>query len=75
MLRSDGHIAVHVRAPAVDGRANAAVLKALAAALGLHPGQVRLMRGERSREKRVEIDLPTMDELRRRIEDTAAGEY
>ena len=66
-LLSDETLDVRVRAPAVEGRANAAVLEALAAALELRPWQVRLVRGERSRQKLVEIDLPSLDELLRRM--------
>lgn len=66
-LRPDGGLSVHVRAPALDGRANAAVLAALAAALGLRPRQVNLVRGERSRDKLVRLELDSLDELRSRL--------
>ena len=67
VLLPDGALDVRVRAPALDGRANEAILSALAEAVGLRPRQVRLRRGERSREKLVEIDLDSPDELRRRL--------
>jgi uncharacterized protein YggU (UPF0235/DUF167 family) len=50
-----GVLMVRVRAPAVDGKANAAVLDALADALGVRSGAVRL-RGARGRTKLVEVD-------------------
>lgn len=46
---------VAVQAPAVDGRATDAALKALAQALGCRPAQVRLVSGATSRTKLVEM--------------------
>ena len=47
---------VAVAAPAVDGKANAAVLKALAAALDVRASQLRIVSGERGRDKTIELD-------------------
>lgn len=44
-----------VTAPPVEGRANKAVKKLLAALLGLSPSQVEIIAGERSREKLLRI--------------------
>ncbi|NBB98504.1 MAG: DUF167 domain-containing protein [Alphaproteobacteria bacterium] len=41
----------HVTAPPEDGRANAAVQKLLARALGVAPSRLTLIRGAKSREK------------------------
>lgn len=49
-------LVVRVAAPAVDGRATEAALRALAAALGVRRGEVRLVRGATSRDKVIEID-------------------
>ena len=49
-------LVVRVQAPAVGGRANAAVLAALAVAFDVRPAAVRLVRGATSRTKLVEID-------------------
>ena len=62
-LLPDGSLDARVRAPALDGRANAATLAAVAAAARLRHHQVRLVRGERSRQKLVEIDVANFDEL------------
>lgn len=56
VLRPDGSLAVRVAAPPVDGRANEAMRRAVAKALGLAPSRVELVRGARSREKQVRID-------------------
>jgi uncharacterized protein YggU (UPF0235/DUF167 family) len=65
-LADDGTLEVWVTAPAVEGRANAALLAALAARLGLRPREVTLLRGDRSRQKLVELPL-TPAELRGRL--------
>jgi uncharacterized protein len=49
-------LVVAVAAPAVDGKANAAVTAALAATFGVRRARVRIVSGERSREKIVEVD-------------------
>jgi uncharacterized protein len=66
-LLADGTLDVQVRAPALDGRANTAVLRLLASVLGLRPRQVRLLRGEHSRQKLVEIDLDLFAALTARL--------
>jgi uncharacterized protein YggU (UPF0235/DUF167 family) len=71
-LSPDGGLLAWVRAPALDGRANAALVEAVARALRLRSRQVRLVRGQRSRQKVVEIDLPSVEELARRL--TSAAE-
>lgn len=48
-------VVVAVTAPAVDGRATEAALRALAGALQVRPRQVTLVSGERSRDKLVEV--------------------
>jgi uncharacterized protein (TIGR00251 family) len=52
----DGVLVVRVREPATDGRANAAVVEALAAALGVPRRDVRIAAGPASRTKLVEVD-------------------
>lgn len=49
-------LVVAVAAPAVEGRANDAVRGALAKAFGVRRQDVRIARGERGRDKVVEID-------------------
>jgi uncharacterized protein len=70
-LQPDGGLLVHVRAPAVDGRANEATIAAIASALGLRPRQVQLVRGARARSKLIDLDLESADELQRRLRQVA----
>ncbi len=52
---------VRVRARPVQGAATAAAERVLAAALGVRPRQVRVVRGATTRDKRVEISDPPTD--------------
>ena len=49
-------LAIALTEPAEDGRANAAVRAALAAALGVAPSRLTLVRGAASRDKRFRLD-------------------
>lgn len=49
---------VRVGARAVDGAANEAVVSALAKALGVKRGQVRIVSGQRARAKGIEVSDP-----------------
>jgi uncharacterized protein (TIGR00251 family) len=51
----DGALIVAVAAPAVEGKANDAVRKALAGAFGIRRQDVVIVTGERSRDKIVEL--------------------
>lgn len=50
-----GRLKVALQAPPVEGRANEALLRFLAAALGIPRRQILLAAGEHSRDKRVEV--------------------
>jgi uncharacterized protein len=52
----DGVLLVRVAAPAHDGRANRALCRMLAKRLGVAPSRVVIVRGQRSRDKLVEVD-------------------
>jgi uncharacterized protein (TIGR00251 family) len=62
---------VHVRAPAQRGKANDAVLRLLAAALGVERRGLRIVRGETSRQKVVSVDGLDEAEIRARLPTTA----
>jgi len=52
---TDGRVLVKVRTKPEDGKATAAVAAMLAAALGVPPSQIALLRGATSREKLFRI--------------------
>jgi uncharacterized protein YggU (UPF0235/DUF167 family) len=58
---------VAVTAPAVDGRATEAALRAVAKALGVRPAAVRLRTGATSRDKLFELVNPSDATLAARI--------
>lgn len=49
------HFVVAVKEPPVQGRANAAIVRALAAHFGIAPSRVHIISGHTSRQKVVEI--------------------
>jgi hypothetical protein len=63
----DGALKVRVSAPPERGKANKAVIKLLARALGVPERDVTITSGETSQNKTVEIAGLTMDELADRI--------
>ncbi len=58
---------IRLRAPAIEGKANAALIEFLSTVLGLRPRQITLERGDKSREKIVLVDGLTGDEIRARL--------
>ena len=58
---------VRVRERAVDGKATEAVLRAVAAALGLPASRVSLARGARSRIKWVRLEGVSIESVRGRL--------
>lgn len=65
-------LVVAVAAPAVEGKANEAVRRALAAAFGVRRQDVRMVHGERGRDKVFELD-PAPDGARETLERLLAG--
>jgi uncharacterized protein YggU (UPF0235/DUF167 family) len=59
----DGALIVRVSARAVDGKATAAALAAVADSFGIRPGDVRLVSGAASRTKIIDIDADAPDTL------------
>jgi uncharacterized protein (TIGR00251 family) len=55
VVEEGDHLKVYVRAPPVKGKANEAVIEVLAKFFGVKKSDMRIISGERSREKVVEI--------------------
>jgi uncharacterized protein (TIGR00251 family) len=60
-------IKIKLRAPAVDGKANAALRSFLSKELRIVERQIVLEQGHKSRDKIIRIDELTEEELRRRL--------
>lgn len=58
---------VSVNAPPVDGKANEAVVRALAAAFGVPRSAVAIVRGETGRRKTVRLGGVTLADLQRAL--------
>ena len=56
VVGSDGTYIIYTKAPAIEGRANAAAIKLLAKHFGVSKSQVRLLRGATSKYKVFDID-------------------
>jgi uncharacterized protein (TIGR00251 family) len=65
--RPDGALTVRVTAAPVDGQANAAVAALLAAALGVRPSAVQIVRGATGRDKYVRVAGLAIDDAIRRL--------
>jgi len=63
----EGTLLVRVTAPPVDGAANEALIRLLAKQLHLAKGSVRIVSGETSRTKSVEIEGLDAAEIRARL--------
>ena len=60
-------IKIKLRAPAVEGKANAALRSFLAEELKLPERNIALERGKKSREKTIRIDSLSEEEVRSRL--------
>jgi uncharacterized protein (TIGR00251 family) len=60
-------LVVRVTAPPVEGRANAAVRKAIAEAAGVPASKVTIVRGRASRDKTLRVEGVSADYLVRRL--------
>jgi uncharacterized protein len=58
---------VRLRAAAVEGKANAALVDFLAESLGVRPRQISIARGSKSRQKLVAVDGLILEEVKQRL--------
>ena len=71
---SDGVLHVRVTRPPADGEANAAIRRAVAAALQVAPSRLRLLSGERGRTKRFAIEGLEAADLEARLAAIGSGD-
>jgi hypothetical protein len=60
-------VRLRVTAPPEDGKANEAAVSALAQALGVAKGRIKIVRGHSSRDKLVLVEGLTSDEVEQRL--------
>lgn len=63
----EGVLRARVSAPPVDGRANLALCKLIAARVGVAPSRVSVVQGAKSRDKVVEVESVNASELAERL--------
>ena len=63
----DGALVVRVTAPPAEGKANSALIRVVAKALGVAPSDVRLVRGASARTKVLSVPAGTEATLRRLV--------
>lgn len=63
----DDVLRARVKAPPVEGRANEALLRLLAGTLGVPRTSLRIVRGQRGREKLVAVEGLEAEEVRDRL--------
>ncbi len=63
----DGRVTVRVTAPPVDGKANRALIELVARRLGVARSRVSIVRGEKSRDKLLEVEGVGEDQARSRL--------
>ena len=61
VTNDDGSLTIYTKAPAIEGRANAAAAKLLAKHFGVAPSKVKLVHGAASKYKVFEVDVLKRD--------------
>ncbi|MHB1412847.1 MAG: DUF167 domain-containing protein [Thermoleophilia bacterium] len=69
-----GRLKVRLQAPPLEGKANAALQKFLAASLGLKKNRIRLVSGQRSRDKLLLLEGVALDDALQVIKSTVERE-
>ena len=57
VIEEANRLKVYLTAPPVEGKANKALVEFLSEHFGVKKNKIRIIRGEKSREKAIEIDL------------------
>ena len=67
--KKDGVYKIKLTAPALEGKANKALLRLLAKKLGLPKREIRIISGERSRMKSIWINRLTLEQVKKLLLD------
>lgn len=67
-LREDGMVKIKIKAPAVEGKANRALIQYLHDILNVPVSRIQIIRGELSRDKVIRIDGMDADQLNKHLE-------
>jgi uncharacterized protein (TIGR00251 family) len=62
-----GAVKIKLRAPAIEGKANAALIRFLAEQMKLPQHTIVLRRGHKSRDKLIRVDGLSQEDVRRRL--------
>jgi uncharacterized protein (TIGR00251 family) len=73
IARPDGRLTLRLTAPPVDGAANRAACRFVAAAVALPPSRILLERGETGRHKRLRIQAADAQNIEARLLAAAKG--
>lgn len=63
----DGRLKLKIKAPPVEGKANAEVCRFVAELLGLRPADVSISLGEKSKQKKLAVRRISGEEMRERL--------
>ena len=65
----DGRLKLSIKAPPIEGRANQAIVRAIALAAGIPTSRVKLVSGAKSKHKSLVIEMPeeTSDSLAKQL--------
>ena len=67
--QKDGVYKIKLTAPAIEGKGNKALLKLLARKLGIPKREIRIISGERSRIKSIQIERLTFEQVQKLLLD------
>jgi uncharacterized protein (TIGR00251 family) len=68
-----GAVKIKLRAPAVEGKANAALISFLAEQLNISRRAIALERGQKSRDKRIRVNGLSQEDVRNRLRERDRG--
>ena len=71
LVLEEDELVFYTEEPPVQGRANAALIKFIAKALGVNPGRVEIVRGVRDRVKIIEVEGLDPETVADRLADVA----